>query len=167
LLIEAKTAGVEDDLKGLLECAEQLRQAIQSDAGACGNFKRAGASPEFIQLVRQLIGQPDHLTAVFVADLPGRVEMDMAEAVLGQRHVELPFEGVERLAGVGRGAAMEAGGVGEALGDRHVAKDPQRIQLHGIMLNKKWKFRQGQAMTEVGGRKPEARSNTEIVKAEN
>ena len=62
--------------------------------------------------------------------MPGRVEMDMAEAGFGQRHFEFILQGVEGLAGMGRGAVVEAGGIREALGDRHVAEDPRRVQLH-------------------------------------
>jgi hypothetical protein len=37
---------------------------------------------------------------------------------------------VERLAGIGRGAAVEAGGVGEALSESDVTEDPQGSHVH-------------------------------------
>jgi len=39
---------------------------------------------------------------------------------------------VELVAGIGRGAVVEAGGIGEALGVRHVAENPQSINVHGM-----------------------------------
>jgi len=63
-----------------------------------------------------------HGQNVAAYDMAGVVEQDVAEAALGQRHVEFILHGVEQLAGMGRGVTVMAGGFGEALGDRHVTK---------------------------------------------
>ena len=116
--------------KSLPEAGEQRRQAIESDAGTRGNFQRAGAGPDFVHRVHQRIFEADHVPAVFVADLSGRIQVDPAEAGYGQRQVEGLFERMERLAGIGRRATVKAGGTGEALSDRHVAEHPQGSHLH-------------------------------------
>ena len=110
--------------KGLLEFVEQRRQAIQPDAGTCGNLERAGTCLDLIHLARQFVGQTDQLLAEGEAGLPGVVKPDPAEESFGQRLAEFRFHGVERLADMGRGAAMDAGGVGEALGESDVAENP-------------------------------------------
>ena len=44
------------------------------------------------------------------------------------------FHGMELVAGIGEGAAVEAGGISEAASVRHVAEEPQRTHLHGIVV---------------------------------
>jgi hypothetical protein len=68
--------------------------------------------------------------------------------MFGQWLAEFRFQGVKRMAGIGRGAVVAAGGGGETLGVRHAAEEPQRIQLHGDKsLIKKWKVHQTDGLT--------------------
>jgi len=115
-----------------LEPVKEWRQAVQADAGARGHMKGLNAGrPDPGNLNAHLVGQPDNLAAVVMGDLAGVIQLQPAQTGHGQQRAEGFFHGVELVAGIGRGAVMEPGGIGEALGVRHVNEEPQRFQLHG------------------------------------
>ena len=108
---------------------------MQADARAGGHvegLKAGRLDPGHLNL--QLVGQPDNLAAVVIGDLAGGIQLNAVDTGQGQRLAERLFHGMELMAGIGEGAAVEAGGIGEAASVRHVAEEPQRIHLHGIVV---------------------------------
>jgi hypothetical protein len=66
--------------------------------------------------------------------------MNAAETGQGQRLAEGLFHDMELVTGIGRGAVVDAGGIGEAVSGCHVNEDPQRFQLHnddGLRKNRR------------------------------
>ena len=114
-----------------LEPVEQGWQAVQADAGAGGHVEgdRAGR-PDPGHLNLHFVGQPDNAPAFCVGNLAGGIQLNAAEAGLGERGAEGLFHGVELVAGIGRGAIVQAGGVGEASSVRHVNEHPQGSHFH-------------------------------------
>ncbi len=116
-----------------LEPVEEGRQAVQADAGARGHMEGLNAGrPDPGNLNAHFVGQPDNLAAVVMGDLAGLIQLQLAQTGHGQQRAEGLFQGVELVAGIDRGAVVEAGGIGEALGVRHVNEHPQSINLHGM-----------------------------------
>jgi hypothetical protein len=104
---------------------------MQADAVTRGHVKGLNAGrPDPGHLSAHFVGQADNTPAFFVGNMSGGIQMNAAEAGQRQRLAEGLFHGMELVAGIGRGAVVDASGVGEAVSGCRVNEDPHRFQLH-------------------------------------